>query len=381
VDNLQKELLEKTNLLRIRIKIILTLIPASLVLGSCTSSDIKAAKGFGDTSNALAQLNISVADDIYNSCARSSNWIARGTANTRQNMRDTIKTCDTIFRPNSVQTKIAGGLLVEYVGAIGALATEDRNTVKTRFEEIGTALEGLKVQAGNSTFQLQKNTIDTGVNIATFLTNLFLSDFRRQNLKSAIVCTDKDIQNYSSGLGIFIDELYVKALLDDEIDSVTRYFGGYRSPLTDKTNMLLDSGSPEVFTSLQETQLKRDQDLRIEISKVVDKKNIGATYVSLIQATAAAHADLKRIFNDGNDGLSTELTAKCNRYFAKNNNSRVSIKTSDTDFLDQEISQSELEQIRKVAKAYTSKVTLLLARAKQHSTQPIIVESAELRKN
>ncbi len=361
----KEKLLEKTTFSRI--KKFLTLIPASLVLVSCTSSDIKTAKEFGDASNALGQLNTAVADDIYNSCARSSTWFARGTADTRQNMRDALKICDTIFRPNSVQTKVAGGVIVEYVGAIGALATEDRNIVRTRFEEIGTALQGLKVQTGNSTFQLEQNTIDTGVNIATFLTNLFLGDFRRKNLKAAIVCTDKDIQAYSAGLANFIDELYVQALLDDEIDSVTRYFGGYRSPLTNKTNLLLDSGSPEVFTSLQDTQLKRGQDLRTEISKVIDKKNVGATYATLIRATAAAHADLKRIFSNGKDELSPELTAKCNEYFAKNSSNRISMKNPETDSLNQEISQSELKQVRKVAKAYISKVMPLMARIKQQS--------------
>ncbi|MBN3879182.1 MULTISPECIES: hypothetical protein [unclassified Nostoc] len=363
----KKKTLEKTTFLKI--KIFLTLIPASLVLSSCTSSDIKTAKGFGDASNALEQLNTAVADDIYNSCTRSSTWLALGTSETRQNMRDAIKDCDTMFRPNSVRTKIAGEVIVEYVGAIGSLATEDRNTVKTEFEEIGTALQGLKVKTKNSPpFQFKQNTIDTGVNIATFLTNLFLGNFRRKNLKAAIVCTDKDIQTYSAGLASFIDELYVKALLDDEIDSITRYFGAYRSPLTDKTNLLLNSDSPEVFTSLQDTQLKRDRDMQDEISKVISKKNTGAAYVTLIQTTAAAHADLKRIFNDGKDNLSPELTAKCNKYFARNSSNIITMKTPGTDSLNQEISQSELEQIRKVAKAYNSKVMPLLAHIKQQSS-------------
>jgi hypothetical protein len=345
-----------------RKSVIFALIPASLILGSCTNSDIKTAKKFGDISNDLSQLNTTVTDDIYNSCFRSSTWFARGTSDTRQNMRDALKTCDTIFRPNSVRAKVAGGVLVEYVGAIGALATEDRNTVKTRFEEIGTALQGLKVESSGSSFQLQKNTINTGVNIATFLTNLFLNDFRRKNLKAAIVCTDGDIQTYSAGLASFIDELYVKALLDDEIDSVTRYFGGYRSPLTDKTNLLLDTGLPEVFTSLQETQLKRDQDLRAEISKIKDKKNAGATYVTLIQTTATAHGDLKRVFNNGMAELSPKLIDRCNSYFAKNDKNKISINNLDDDFLNREISKSELEQIRKIATAYTLKVMPLLTR-------------------
>jgi hypothetical protein len=347
------------------LKILLTLIPASLALSSCTSSDIKTAQAFSEASDGLQQLNTEVANDIYNSCARSSTWLARGTVGTQQNMRDALEMCDTDFRSNSVRTEIAGKLLVEYVGAIGSLATEDRETVRTRFEEIGIALQGLKIQSGDSTFQLQQNTIDTGVNIATFLTNLIQSDFRRRNLKTAIVCTDQSIQPYSADLSSFIDELYVKALLDDEIDSITRYFGGYRSPLTDTTNLLLDSGSPNSFTSLQETQIKRDNDLRDEIAKVIDRKNTAEAYVTLIRETATAHADLKHIFNDGKDELSPELAAKCNKYFAKDNSSKTSMKPLEADFPKQEITQSELERVREVAKAYTDKVTPLLERIKQ----------------
>jgi len=361
----RQKLLEK--IVGSSIKIILALIPAPLALSGCTSRDIKTAQAFSEISETLKESNTTVAQDIYDSCSRSSTWLARGTADTRQNMRDALKVCDTIFRPNSVRTEIAGQLLAEYVGAIGDLATEDRQAVRTRFEEVGTALQGLTVQTGDSTFQLKQNTIDTGVEIAAFLTNLIQNDFRRRNLKAAIVCTDQDIQSYSADLASFINELYVQALLDDEIDSITRYFGGYRSPLTDATNLLLDSGSPEVFTSLQETQINRDQELRTEISKVIERKNTASAYVTLIQETATAHADLKHIFNNGKDELSPELTTKCNQYFAKDSGSKVSMKTLETDFLNQEISQSELEQVRKVAIAYTNKVIPLLERLKQKS--------------
>lgn len=347
--------MNKKNLLKkvtsSKIKVYLALIPASLVLVSCTNSDINTAQEFSAASNALQQLNTDVAKDIYNSCIRSNTWLAKGTSGSRQNMRDALKICDKEFRPNSVRTEQAGRILVEYFKAIGALATEDRNAVKTRFEGIGTELQALK--------GLKPDTIKTGLNITTFLSNLILSDFRRENLKTAVVCTDNDIQIYSTGLSNFIDELYVKELLDEEIDSVMRYSGGYRSPLTNKTNLLLEAGSPEVFTSLQEIQLKRDQTLRTEISKVIDKKNTGSAYVTLIQATATAHADLKRIFNNGKNNLSPELTAKCKEYTNR--------KINDVTFLKQEISQSELVQVKEVAKAYAKKITPILASIKGQS--------------
>lgn len=78
------------------------LFPVVLILDGCANGDIKTANKFGEVSNTFGQLNTTVADDIYNSCSRSSTWIARDTTVARQNIRDVIKTYDAVFRSNSV---------------------------------------------------------------------------------------------------------------------------------------------------------------------------------------------------------------------------------------------------------------------------------------
>jgi outer membrane murein-binding lipoprotein Lpp len=352
------------------IRILSVLIPTALILTSCSNSDLRAAQKFSELSAELEKLNSEVAQDIYDSCARSATWLAQGSAaGTRQNLRDGLKDCDTLFRPNAVRLEMAGQLLVGYVGAVGQLATEDREAVRTAFSEIGDALKELNVPAATSSFRLNgsdqsfqfnQRTIETGVEIATFITNLLQNDFRRRNLRAAIVCTDQDIQSYATDLSRFIDELYVQALLDDEIDSVTRYFGSYRSPLTDTTNRLLDSGFPEVFTTLQETQRRRDRELREEVSKVVDRKRAASNYVMLIRETATAHADLKRIFNNGKDEVSPEMTAKCNKYFGKASEGKADMKELEREFPNRELSPSELAQVKQVGVTYIEKVSSLL---------------------
>ena len=344
-------------------KALTVLIPAALALSSCTDSDISAAQNFGEVSTQLGELNAGVSKDIYESCARSSTWLARGTSTTRNNMRNALMICDGIFRPNAERTEMAGNLLVEYVQSISTLATEDRETVSTRLENIGEALNGLS-EAEGSSFQLNSNAVDTGVMVATFLINILLRDFRRQTLKPTIICTDPSIQSYSTDLANFIEKLYVQELLDEEINSVTRYFGGYRSPLTNTTNMLLESGSPAVFTSLQNTQMARDEALRNEITKIVERKNVGATYAALIRETAAAHTNLKLIFNDGEEEISPELEAQCDVFFAEEASSTDNIEVAELEAFNQPISQSELSQAREVVKAYTEKVQILMKEIK-----------------
>jgi hypothetical protein len=339
------------------IKVLLILIPASLALNSCTSRDLKAAQVLGNLAENLGQLNDSVSLDIYDSCVRSVTWFNRDTSATGQNVRQGLQNCDTLYRPNSDRTRLAGDLLVQYVSAIGQLAEsgDQRETVRTQFEAIGEALSNLQISAGdNTTVQFfPANTIDTGVNIATFLTNLLLGDFRRSRIKLAVVCTDDDIQSYSTDFVSFIDELYTQEQLNDEIDSITRFYL--------QTNLLSDVVTQPLPTDhvaeIQNTQDRRNAELRAELLKINDRKNAASAYVNAIRETAATHAQLKRIFNNGKDELSAEQTARCQRYFAAD---KASLKTTANDPIESEISPAELAQVRTVVDQYINRVQPLL---------------------
>jgi outer membrane murein-binding lipoprotein Lpp len=171
-----------------RLKVLMAIIPASLVISSCSNSDLKTAQKFGELSEQLGNLNSAVAKEIYDSCARSSAWLAQGTAETRNNMRTGLQDCDKDFRPNSVNFETAGNILIEYVRAVGTLATENREAVQTSFDEIETALNGIKIErnvvdatTGASSpepFKLSSEAVTAGVNIAEFITNFLLADFR-----------------------------------------------------------------------------------------------------------------------------------------------------------------------------------------------------------
>jgi hypothetical protein len=339
------------------IKLLLVLIPVSLALHSCTNRDLKAARSLGEVAENLGQLNDSVSLDIYDSCVRSVTWLNRDTSVTGQNIRQGLQNCDTLYRPNSDRTRIAGDLLVEYVTAIGQLAEDSgqKESVRTQFESIGESLSNLQVPAGEDlTVQFfPVNTIDTGVNIATFLTNLLLSDFRRSRIKLAVVCTDDDIQSYSADFISFIDELYSQEQLNDEIDSITRFYL--------QTNLLSDVITQPLqadnVAEIQNTQDRRNAELRTELLKVNERKNTASAYINAIRETAATHAQLKRIFNKGKDELSAEQMAKCDRYFAAD---KTSLKTSVDDPIDSEISPAELAQVRTIVDEYIARMQPLV---------------------
>lgn len=352
-----------------RIKIALALVPISMMLGSCRNDDLKTAEQFGLLSAGLEAANTKVSADIYNSCVRTASWFSQGTFKSRERMQEQLKVCDELYRPNAGRANIAGGVLVNYVKSVGELATEDTAGFNQQFTKIGEALAKLEFSTSTGTAKLEQNTINTGVKIATFLTNLILGDFQRRNLKAAIVCTDADIQTYADGLADFFDKYYVNDLLDEEIDKISEHYGFYGTRLNNIVNALFDnSGDPQIFASLQEKQMKLEQDERAEIDKVVIKKNEGAAYVTAIQTTAEFHTKLKRIFNNDKDQPSRQQQSKCQKFFKQNNSSRTaSDKIRPTALLSQDLSPSELAQVRKVAKEYISEVSPLLAAINQKS--------------
>ena len=340
-----------------RPKILLALIPFSFVLGSCQNEDLEAAKSFGDLSQVLKTANETISADIYASCARAATWEAQGTDKSRTNSKNQLDICDHLYRPNSENTEVAGSVLVNYVAAVGNLATENDNGFTPQFNEIAEALGNIDIKG----IKINENARTAGVQIADFITNLLVRDFRRDNLKVAIVCTDQDIQKYSASLSDFIDSSYVDFLLDKEIKQINENYGFYIGQVNRR--LLELSGpedNPQDFKAIQERQTLLEAEARAEITKVIERKKEGSAYVAAIRSTADFHGKLKRIFNEDREELSSEQIQKCNEY--RSNNESISVQDTDKqdDFWNQEITVSELKQAKKATKEYIDKVTPLL---------------------
>ena len=341
----------------IRLKILLALIPISFVLGSCENEDLETAKSFGELSQKLETANKAISADIYASCTRAATWEALGTSASRENMREQLDVCDRLFLPNSQNTEIAGSVLVNYVAAVGNLATENDNGFTSQLNEISEALGNLDING----IKINENARTAGVQIADFITNLLVRDFRRRNLKVAIVCTDQDIQEYSASLSSFIDSSYVDFLLNREITQINENYGFYIGQVNRRLRELSGTeDNPQDFKAIQERQTLLEAEERAEVNKVIERKKEGSAYVATILSTADFHSKLKRIFNEDQEELSSEQIQKCNEYHSN----KESLSSQNTDkednFWNQEISISQLKQVKKVAQEYINEVTPLL---------------------
>jgi hypothetical protein len=337
-------------------KVILALIPVSFLLGSCKSEDLEAAKSFATLSQNLAIANQEISADIYASCARSASWEALGTSESRKNMQDRLDLCDRLYRQNSQNTEIAGSVLVNYVAAVGNLATKNENGFTPKINQISETLANLDINGQ----KIHENARQAGFQIVDFITNLLVNDFRRHNLKLAIVCTDKDIQEYSANLSKFIDSSYTNDLLNDEIKQINEHFGFYIGEVNRRLTGLSDSEKLQDFTTLQERQTFLEDQERAEINKVIKRKNKGSAYVATILSTANFHSKLKRIFNENRDELSSKQIQKCNKYRSNDVSQNVQNIDKENDYWNHEITISELKQAKKATKEYMDKVTPLL---------------------
>ncbi|ELS00636.1 hypothetical protein Xen7305DRAFT_00003370 [Xenococcus sp. PCC 7305] len=327
-----------------RIKICLTLVSATFFLGSCTNEDIKTAEKFGLLSAELSAANTRISADIYGSCTRWAILFGNDTPRSRSQMQTVIKDCDE-YRQNAEKAKLAGGILIGYVKAIGELATEDSAGFNQRFAEIEESLNSLAFDKNVptptaedpnkiSTIKVKFNdsAVKAGVKIAEFITNLIIRDFRRENLKTAIVCTSDSIEEYSEELASFFEDHYVNYLLDREIDKLAEVRG------YDKAE---------------------DQLLKKEIQDIVELKKGGSAYVILIQSTAQFHNRLKLIFNDDQNELSIEQNKECDEYFAFN--------SSPSYLSNQAISLNELDRASKALDNYINEISPLLAQINKKS--------------
>ncbi|MBO3459865.1 hypothetical protein G7B40_030325 [Aetokthonos hydrillicola Thurmond2011] len=341
-----------------RPKVILALIPIYFLLGSCKNDDLVAAKSFAALSESLANANKKISADIYASCARSASWIALGTAKSRENQQKQLDTCNDQFRRNSQNTEIAGSVLVNYVAAVGNLATKNENGFSPKINQISETLGNINVKGQTI---IKENARKAGFQIVDFITNLLVNDFRRRNLKLAIICTDKDIQEYSASLSNLIDLSYTNYSLDTEIEHINKYFGYYIGQVNPQLTKLSDSkDNPQGFNTLQERQTFLEEQQRAEINKVIERKKEGAAYVATIRSTADFHHKLKRIFNGNQEEISPKQIQKCDKYRSNRESQNVQGIDRQNDSWNQEITSSELKQAKKATKEYIDKVTPLL---------------------
>lgn len=324
----------------------LSLIPSYLFLFGCNRNDLDAAEKFGLTSPSFQDATNKLSSDIYNSCIRKTEFFPLDDDKSRTLQQQEIDDCENLNKPTAQKAQTASQIISDYMTSIGELASTNVVSFDKSLKDIEDALTNLKIPIDNSknSIQLNPSDVKTGINIVSLLLNWSKQIYQRQQLKTAIICTDEPFQEYSSALVKIFQDGYINGILKLEKNQVRNYYLDYITELSTQNGNIKD---------LVEIQQKYIAD----INSVSNKEDAGRSYISVIQKTASAHKQLKAIFSKGNTSTSSdEVKAKCKKYLTLQSKKEVVSKSLE----DSQLSLEERKSVAKVASQYAQEVKPLL---------------------
>ena len=249
-----------------------------------------------------------LAYDIYNSCIRRAQYYPLQAPGNDAIQEQAIKDCNDLNRPQAANAKKANQVLINYMVAVGQLASDNTVKFNESLVNITKALNGLNIKA----IELNKEQVDAGIGIANFFIDWITRKFRRGNLKKAIVCTDDSIQTYSEGLMNVFQEGYIDGILEQENKRIRRYYEDYATVMRQR------GAIDREFRALE---LEKFQAIEASLKR----HDAAYAYIAIINKTAEVHGGLKEIFA-ANEALPTP--AECEQYLAVKGESKTSQSSS-----------------------------------------------------
>jgi len=287
------------------IRAIVALVPFALLLNSC-GRDFPSVQKLGKMTTVLEESSSNMADDIYNSCITRTKYIsflvAQGSSGSFSLRQEQEKNCDDSNKLAVKNVKDANSVLVEYLKALGKMASGDTVSFDKNFNTLGESLKKLQIpQSQGKPFSFNASDVDAGTSIAKFITNAFTREFRREKLKQAILCTDKDIQTYigsatsgvkdsasneptTGGLIALTQQAYVNGILTAEEQEIRNYFTNYIGGL-----------APVSQTHALDF-IKLEEDYNKGMDSIRSRRDAAENYVAILQQIAAMHSNVKTEF-------------------------------------------------------------------------------------
>lgn len=336
------------------LKIIISLIPVSILITSCRNADLKAAQEFGAMASEFQNSTSKLANDIYDSCIRRTKFYPMKDADVRQLQKQEIVNCELINKPAAQRAKQANQVIVKYMIGVGNFASDTNVNFTDSLDAIKNALNNLEIpgiqnaQGQSNKVKLDPTQVNAGINIVGFFLNLAKQGFQRRSLKEAILCTDEPVQSYTKGLTSVFQEGYIDGILMLEQNRITNYYQDYAALLEPEGGRVQD-------------YMVLEKEYASVLDTVLAKRDAALSYIGIIAKTSDAHRQLKAIFTKDDKLISKdELAVRCKPYFAQNIGQQsvsVSVQYPEKRY---QISDDERRQIRAIALKYSYDVKPLL---------------------
>jgi len=323
---------------------------ASMALSSCSSDPrIKTAQDFGAMSGQLRDSTNKLADDIYDSCIRRVQFYRTDTSALREVRDQAWEACERLNKPAAARTREANQIAIDYVEAIGKLSTDEVVSFDSQLDKVGSSLKALSIPSSAvSSIGLPSGAVDTGIQIANFIVNWAANRYRTGRLAEAITCTNEPFQTYTKGLDVALRDGYIEGVLRQELKQAQLFFDDYT------TLANAEGGTWRDFAGLS-------KDSYNTILPMVQRRNAALAYLSIIERTAKAHAELSAIFLDSPEPR-TPASPICKTYFVQATTSARIQKPFEYLTNSQQLSPYQLMRTNKIIVSYRDDVKPLIHR-------------------
>lgn len=169
-------------------------IPIAVFLGSC-GANFQAVENFGNSREKVQQASNDFAEDIYQSCLRRTRYVKLVPDNGISTRNERQASCETTERPDSDNFKNAVSILINYMDALGAIASGRDLSLDNSIDNLGQSIKDLSINGG----KLDANAVDGGSQILKVLFDLVTKEIREDALQKVIVCTNEPIHKYITG--------------------------------------------------------------------------------------------------------------------------------------------------------------------------------------
>ncbi len=306
-----------------KLGIFVTLPLTTVFLTGCNNELFQAVREFSNSRSDASQSVTVIASDFYESCVRRSlkepiqltSFVRFQSEDLRpaafERRQELLQDCHDAPRQIGQNFEQANSLLLNYMGALEALASEEvvvfPDTTRDKLTEAiqGLATIDLAGSTDNPVVALELNernqVVAAGVGLFQFISRLFFDDFRRRELSEVITETDRAIQEYTKGLKKIVERGYIDGYLAQELDIYFRYYSSFTSDeIANILPKVSDPDAPIPRNTLPfNSSASIDNGLSSEVSPLLKRKKLALLYIDFLDEVAQGHCDLAVRVSDG----------------------------------------------------------------------------------
>lgn len=344
-------------------------IPIAILLGSC-GANFQAVENFGKSREKVQHASNDFAEDIYQSCLRRTRYVKLVPDNGISTRNKRRESCETTEQPDSDNFKNAVSILINYMDALGAIASGKDLSLDNSIDNLSQSVKDLSINGE----KLDANAVDGGSQILKVLFDLVTKKIREDALQKAIVCTNEPIHKYITGNSVpatdqngvdlykpatggliflvedgylikdFSQDPYKGGTLAIEANAINTYYISYFAFLnqlgTDKE--INQSNYQQVVDRITVGEnLTADYNKAMEI--VAEKQQAARAYDQILFNTVRTHNQLRKEFEEGLSSKNVDQLCKVD--------SKVSFK---------KIDQRKTQRVQKILNEYVASVKPLV---------------------